>query len=263
VRIAHDSAETLAIFTRPSWLVMFVGVVMIALAGVLAVVPAKATTLHCSRAGGYPVCELVEDRLWGSYKLARMPLSYMRGAEAAPHAIGGGDMRYYRLNFAIDDGFEGPYYFAWYGSQESAERDVDTFNAFLEDTAAREVTIRNDKRWPYAFVAGLLGFVGLVFVFWGSHRLRVTFSRTDGRVRVTRSGLLGTHQRDFPMDAIDRLEVAGLRGDCQLYLVLRSGDRIDLSTSTDTEGLVGPRRVRESRLKDADRLRTYCDVPQA
>src|SRR5690606_24364111 len=101
---------------------------------------------------------------------------------------------------------------------------------------------------------------GLVFLLWGSGRLQVTFSRPDGRVRVVHSGLLGTKSQEFAMADIREMQVAGLAGDCQLYLVLNSGKRIALSSSTDTEGLGGPRRVRARRLKDAERLRAFCQL---
>lgn len=261
MRIAQDTADTLAFFTRRSWLVMVVGVVMVIMAGLLGVVPAKSTTLTCSRVNGYPACDLVEDRLWGTYRLARMPLKLIKSAEAEALPVGR-SMQYYRLNLTINDGFDAPYYFAWYGNRERAQQDVAAINAFLADPAIRTVKIQNDKRMPYALIGGLIGFLGLVFVLWGSYRIHATFSRPDGRVRVTRSGLLGTHERSFAMHDIRSLDVAGMGGDCQLFLTLHSGDRIDLSSSTDTEGLLGPRRVRESRLKDADRLRSFCDLAQ-
>ena len=259
MRIDQDTADTLAFFTRRSWLVMLVGVVMIGLAVVLAVVPAKSTTLTCSRENNFPVCELVEDRLWRSFRLARMPVALIRGAEAQPMPIGS-SRQYFRLNLDINDGFEGPYYFAWYGDAARAQADVAALNAFLADPTIKSVKLQNDKRMPFAAIAGLLAFLGVVFVLWGSYRIQATFSRPDRRVRVTRTGLLGTFQRDFAMGEIRALEVAGLGGDCQLFVVLHSGDRIDLSSSTDTEGMMGPRRVRASRLQDADRLRTFCGL---
>ncbi len=259
MRIAQETADTLAFFTQRSWLVMLVGVVMVILAGVLGAVPAKSTTLTCSRVNGYPACDLVEDRLWRSYKLARIPLSLIKGADAEALPVGR-SWQYYRLNLDIDDGYDGPYYFAWYGDRERVGQDVAAFNAFLGDPTIKTVQLKNDKRLPYALIAVALGFLGLVFVLWGSYRIHATFSREDGRVRVTRSGLLGTHERAFAMAEIKALGVAGLGGDCQLFVTLHSGARIDLSSSTDTEGLIGPRRVRESRLKDADRLRTFCDL---
>lgn len=259
MRIAQDTTETLAFFTRRSWLVMIVGLVMMVLAGVLGVVPAKSTTLNCTRVGGYPHCELIEDRLWGSYKLARIPVKLIRGADAQGLPVGA-SWRYYRVNLDIDDGFAGPYYFAWYGNQARAEADVAAVNAFLRDESIPGVKIQNDKRWPYAAIGALLGFLGLVFVLWGSYRIHATFSRVDGRVRIVRTGLLGTHRRDFAFQDVRALEVAGLGGDCQLYLTLHTGDRVDLSTSTDTEGLIGPSRVRASRLRDAERLRAFIDL---
>lgn len=259
MRIDQDTADTLAFFTQRSWIVMIVGVIMVILAVVLAVVPAKSTTLTCSRVNGYPACDLVEDRLWHTYRLARIPLKLIKGAEAEALPVGRA-MQYYRLNLDINDGFAGPYYFAWYGDGARARADVAAVNAFVADPTISTLKIQNDKRLPYALIAALIGFLGLVFVLWGSYRIRVTFSRPDGRVRVTRSGLLGTHERAFAMNDIKSLDVAGLGGDCQLYLLLHSGDRIDLSSSTDTEGLIGPRRVRESRMKDADRLRSFCDL---
>lgn len=258
MRIAQESAETLAFFTQRSWIVMVVGVLMGLMATVLVMVPAKAMTLTCTRQGGYPACELLEDRVYGTYRIARMPVPWIRGAEVQPIAIGSG--HFYRLNLDIDDGFKGPYYFAWYGDKKKAEADAAAFNAFLADPAARGVRIQNDKRVPFSVMGGLLAFLALVFVFWGSYRIQATFSRPDGRVRVMRTGLLGSHHRDFTMSDIRSLDVAGLGGDCQLFLTLHSGDRIDLSSSIDTEGLVGPRKVRESRLKDADRLRAFCDL---
>ena len=259
MRISHDSADTLTIFTKPSWLVMIVGVLMLLLAGVLAAVPAKAITLSCSRDKAPPICDIVETRLLSSARTVRLPLRLLRGAEAVPHAIGE-RWAYYRLNLDIDDG-DGPYYFAWYGDRQQAQSHVSTIQAYLQAPSVRELRVSNDKRPPYYAIAGLLAFFGLVFVFWGSQRIRATFSRPDRQVHITLSGLLGTREQRYAMTDIRELDVAGLGGDCQLYFVLNTGRRIDLSTSTDTEGLFGPRRVRESRLKDAARLRDFCLVP--
>ena len=258
MRISQDSADTLAFFTRRSWLVMLVGLAMGLMAVVLALVPAKGATFSCSRVNGYPTCEVREERPWGSFRITRVPVAWMKGAEAEPIAIGSG--HYYRLNLLIDDGYRKPYYFAWYGNQATAERDAAAVTAFVEDPAIGAIEIRNDKRGPYLLIAAVLAFSSLVFVFWGSYRTQATFSRELRRVRVTRTGLLGTHERHFAMGDIHSLDVAGLAGDCQLYLRLHSGVRVDLSSSTDTEGLVGPRRVRARRLEDADRLRAFCGL---
>lgn len=256
MRISHDTHDKLAIFTRPSWLVMIVGVIMLVMGVVVAIVPAKATTLQCYRPlNGPATCEIVETRLLTTRKWVRFPVRLLKGADAEQHSLGG-KAGYYRLNLDIDDG-EGPFYFAWYGSGEQAKSHAAAIAAFVAEPAIRTLSITNDKRGPCFTIGGLLGFFGLVFVMWGSVRIRATFTREDRKVRITQSALFGWRNREFAMDDIKELEVAGLGGDCQLYIVLHTGKRHDLSTSTDTEGLMGPRKVRESRLKDAERLRGF------
>lgn len=256
MRISHDTHEKLAIFTRPSWLVMIVGLLMLLMGVVVAIVPAKATTLQCFRMpNGVASCEIVETRLLTSRKWVRFPVRMLGGAEAEAHSIGG-RATYYRLHLAIDDG-EGPFYFAWYGSGALVTSHVEAINAFVKEPSIRSLTVTNDKRGLCFTVGGLLAFFGLVFVLWGSVRIRATFTREDQRVRIIHSGLFGWRNREFGMADIKELEVAGLGGDCQLYMILHTGQRLDLSTSTDTEGIMGPRRVRESRLKDAERLRDF------
>lgn len=256
MRISHDTHDKLAIFTRPSWLVMIVGVVMLAMGVVVALVPAKATTLQCYRPlNGPATCEIVETRLLTSRKWVRFPVRLLKGAEAEQHTFSG-KAGYYRLQLDIDDG-EGPFYFAWYGNGDQARSHATAIDAFVAEPGIRALTITNDKRGPCFTIAGLLAFFGLVFVLWGSVRIRATFSRDEQKVRITHSGLFGWRNREIAMSAIKELEVAGLGGDCQLYILLHSGKRLDLSTSTDTEGLLGPRKVRESRLRDAERLRSF------
>ncbi|MDB5102093.1 MAG: hypothetical protein JWM80_6514, partial [Cyanobacteria bacterium RYN_339] len=52
--------------------------------------------------------------------------------------------------------------------------------------------------------------------------------------------------------------VAGIAGDCQLYMQLESGRKVTLSASTDMQSMMGPRRIRAIRLEEAQRIRDFC-----
>src|SRR5262245_20718968 len=129
MRTMETSAERLSLFTRPNWLLMVLGAVMVALAIVVAFVPAKATTLDCSRDNGVGSCEMIETRILHSSRFVRIPERLIEKAVVTPQNING-KPAFYHINLVVNDG-EGEFFYAWYGKRADAEAHVASINAYL------------------------------------------------------------------------------------------------------------------------------------
>jgi hypothetical protein len=257
MQVYEPTPDHLALWTKPNWLVMALGMLMILLGCTAAVVPAKATTLTITRwapaMGGGEIhhTNLVRDR-----RIVRIPLRMLAGAMVTPGRIGGRES-FYRLDLDVRDG-EGPFFFAWYGNKAAATADAARINAFVASKDLGELVVQNDKRPFYVPLGSLIAFIGITFLFWSSLGVRATFDRLSRQVTVLRRGLLGTNVDVVAFGDIKDFKVAGISGDCQLYLELNSGRKVTLSSSTDLQNMIGPRRIRAIRLDEAERLRAFC-----
>lgn len=257
MRIQEPTPQHLSLWTTPNWLLMVLGIIVIMLGTIAATVPGKATTLSISRtAPGAGACDITETTMFAVKRVVRIPLRMLRAAEVEPGLIGG-KTAFYHLNLDVDDG-KGEFYFAWYGNKDAASADAARINAFLASGTARSLTVQNDKRRFYFPFGGVLVFLGVVLLFWGSGSLRATFDREGSQVRIIRRGLLGTNLDAIPFHEIEDFHVAGISGDCQLFMKLSSGRKVLLTSSTDMQNMVGPRKIRAIRLEEADRLRDFC-----
>jgi hypothetical protein len=193
------------------------------------------------------------------YRMVRIPLRMLEGAMVTPQSFNGHEAHFYHLDLDVRDGM-GAFYFAWYANREKAAQEAARINAFLADPKQHELVVVNDKRPFYFPVGGFIAFIGLILGLWGSLGVRATFDRERGRVTVHQRGMLGTQVVDVPFTEIEGFHVAGISGDCLLYMQLANGHKVALSASTDMQSMIGPRKIRAIRLEEAQRIREFCSL---
>lgn len=261
MRIADLPPHRLVLTTRPNWLLLLVGAVMLIMGLVVATLPAKSTALSCTRVGpGEGHCKIVETHLLSRRTVVRFPIGMLLGAEAVPLRWGKSERGFYRLMLAIDDG-DGPYYFAWYGDGEAARRAAARISEYAGGEHDVFLSIVNDKRPFFFTVAGALVAFGGLLLAWGAQRLTAVFDGEARTVSIQRRSWRGRQEARYPFSAIAGFDVGGWRQDSQLSLLLASGDRVALSATFDAASFGGPRRVRALRLETAERLRRFVAPP--
>ena len=257
LQVYEPTPDNLALWTKPNWLVMLLGALMVVLGCVTAVVPGKATTLTLTRApSGLGAGEVHITTMFRDYRIVRIPLRMLHGAVVNAGSLIG-PRAFYHLDLDVRDDMGG-LYLSWYANHDRVARDAASINAFVADPKARQLVIINDKRPLYFPLGGFIAFIGLTLLFWGSLGVRATFDRMASQVVVRRRSLLGTNVDVIPFTDIKEFHVAGIAGDCQLYMELASGRKVNLSSSTDHQNMVGPRRIRAIRLEEAARIRDFC-----
>lgn len=259
MQVFEPSPTQLKLWTRPNWLIMLMGAVLILLGIVAAVVPGKATSLTITRTG--PEVGGAEIHLLTAFRdirVVRIPLRMLAGAMATPQSFNGHDAHFYHLDLDVRDGLGGPFYVSWYANRALVQAEAARINAFLADPKAHELVVLNDKRPFYFSVGGFIAFMGLILLFWGSLAVRATFDRALQHVTVHQRGFLGTNVIQVPFAEIRDFHVAGIRGDCLLYMELADGRKVSLSASTDMQSMIGPTKIRAIRLEEAQRIRDFC-----
>lgn len=258
MQIFEPNPGQLALRTRPNWLIMLLGTLLVLVGFMAAAVPGKATTLTLTRdAHGLGAGEIHVITMFREFRVVRIPLRLLSGAAVDPVKFVGVPSCYH-LDLDVSDGL-GAMYFSWYANKERVEREVARIDHFVADPTQHSLVITNDKRPFYYPVGALIAFVGLTLLLWASLGVNVTVDQPSARVFVARKGLLGSYTDVVPFGDIKGFEVAGIAGDCQLYIQLASGRRVTLSSSTDMQNMVGPRRIRAIRLEEAQRLRAFCE----
>jgi hypothetical protein len=254
----HDQVPgELSLHTRPNHLFTAAGVVLVGMGLFGALMFGKVTQLTCTRTGANAgTFELRESSLRGTRLVTRIPLKLLVGAEVVPHAFQGAN--YHQLDLILNDGYDAPFHLFWYGSGAEARADADRLMAFRRTPGLSAITLERDRR-PFFFgVGALIAALGGLFGLWGSQSLRATFSRGAGQVTVRRESWLGVREAVYPLGAIASFDVGGIRQDCNLFMVLRSGQRVALSASSDLDATGGPRRVRAQRQGVASRVAAFC-----
>jgi hypothetical protein len=258
MQVFEPTPNQLALWTRPNWLIMLMGGILIVLGVIAAVVPGKATTLTITRTGpSVGGAEIHVTTAFRDYRIVRIPLRMLEGAMVTPQSFNGHDAHFYHLDLDVRDGL-GAFYFAWYANHEKVAAEAARINAFLADPKAHELVVVNDKRPFYFPVGGFIAFMGLTLLFWGSLAVRAMFDREHRRVTVHQRGFLGTNVVEVPFTAVQGIHVAGITGDCLLYMELEGGRKVSLSASTDMQSMIGPSRIRAIRLAEAQRIREFC-----
>lgn len=257
MKVYEPAPGKLALLTRPNWLLMLLGIFLVLMGLVAAGLPGKSTELTLSRdrfhtgAGEIHVKTIIRD-----FRVVRIPLRLLKGAVVTPGTIGG-RASFYHLDLDVRDGL-GLLYFAWYADKRRVEADAATINRFIADPTQTYAFVANDKRGIYYPLGGAIAAIGLVLLLWSSLGVRVLADQGANRLTVWRRGMLGTHQSIIPFDQIQDFRVAGITGDCQLFVELKTGRKVTLSASSDMQNMIGPTRIRPIRQEEADRLREFC-----
>ncbi|MDB5098055.1 MAG: hypothetical protein JWM80_2476, partial [Cyanobacteria bacterium RYN_339] len=207
MKVFEPSPNRLSLWTRPNWLIMAMGAVLILLGIVAAVVPGKATTLTITRTGDHVGGgEIHVTTAFRDIRMVRIPLRMLEGAMVTPQSFNGHDAHFYHLDLDVRDGM-GAFYFAWYASRDRAMTEAQRINAFLADPKAHEVVVVNDKRPFYFPLGAFIAAIGVTLLCWASLGVRAIFDRDRLRVTVHQRGILGTNLVDVPFTDIEGFHV--------------------------------------------------------
>lgn len=257
MRVDAPTPDELTLTTERNRLFMSLGLVLAALGLVIGLTMGVVSTFTCHRSG--PEAGLCRVRVssplkWGT--TAILPVRWLEGARVVAHPIPFVGLTAYQLVLSVDDGF-GPYPFTWHATHAEARAHATRINAFVEDLEDPGLTLTTDHRpiaWPVA--AGFMA-LGALFLASGAQRLQVVFHRGDQLARVRRRGLVGGMAIDVPFDDIAGFEVAGVRKDCNMFLLRRTGRPVAISLSTDWEAMAGPRAIQAIRRQTAVRAEAF------
>ena len=256
MKLSRPTSETLFLATASNRTFIALGALLMIIGLVLFAVQANITTLELRRQGGFGIATVTEAQLFHSRIKVHMPTRWIRGA-TVERASFMPLYAYHWLELDVRDGL-GPYKVAWYRNGAQARRAARRIDRFLAGQGDAHVSVQADQRPESCLLGTVLVLLGLGLAVWGSQTIRSTFDRARGLVEVRRRSWIGGSDRTLVMSQVTDMVVAGWQGDCQLFLVLADGRRVQLSHSVDPEAMVGPSRIREARLATAAQIQEFC-----